>query len=57
MVVISNLGLSISVLLSFLGVFSTLFFAFFILKDTPTKKDIILTILLLILIPAGFYFK
>lgn len=57
MVVISNLGLSISVLLSFLWILSTLFFAFFILRDIPTKKDIILTILLLILISAGFYFK
>lgn len=57
LVVIANLWLSISVLLSFLWIFSTLFFAFFILRDIPTKKDIILTILVLALISAWFYFK
>lgn len=57
MVVIADLGLSISVLLSFLWLFSTIFFAFFLLKDIPTKKDIILTILVLILISAWFYFQ
>lgn len=57
MVVISNLGLSISVLLSFLWLLSTLFFAFFILKDSPTKKDIYLTIIVSILISIWFYFK
>ncbi len=57
LVVISYLGLSISVLLSFLGIFSTLFFAFFILRDIPRKKDIILTIIILTLISLWFYFK
>lgn len=57
LVVISYLGLSISVLLSFLWIFSTLFFAFFILRDIPRKKDIILTIIILTLISLWFYFK
>jgi hypothetical protein len=57
LVVISYLGLSISVLLSFLWILSTLFFAFFILRDIPRKKDIILTIIILILISLWFYFK
>jgi len=50
MVVISDLGLSISLLLSFLGLFSTIFFAFFILREIPTKKDMILTFLVMILV-------
>lgn len=57
LVVISYLWLSISVLLSFLWILSTLFFAFFILRDIPRKKDIILTIIILILISLWFYFK
>lgn len=57
MVVISDLGLSISVLLSFLWLFSTLFFSFFILRDIPTKKDVILSILVLLLVSAWFYYK
>lgn len=57
LVVIANLWLSMSILLSFLGIFSTLFFAFFLLREIPTKKDIILTIIVMILISAWFYFK
>lgn len=57
LVVISYLWLSISVLLSFLWIFSTLFFAFFILREIPRKKDIFLTIIILILISLWFYFK
>ncbi len=57
LVVISYLWLSVSVLLSFLWIFSTLFFAFFILREIPRKKDIFLTIIILILISIGFYFK
>lgn len=56
-VVISSLGLSVSILLSFIGIFTTLLFAFFILKEKPTRKDIFLTILILVLISIWFYLK
>lgn len=57
LVVISNIGLSISVLLSFLWIVSTLFFAFFILRDIPRKRDVVVTFLIVILIFLWFYWK
>lgn len=56
-VVISHLGLSVSILLSFIGMFTTLLFSFFILKERPERKDIFLTISVLILISLWFYLK
>ena len=57
MVVISDLGLSISILLWFLGVGVTLLFSYFILKDTPSKKDLISTAVIMILIWIWYHFK
>ncbi|MDD5769423.1 MAG: hypothetical protein PHE25_00495 [Candidatus Gracilibacteria bacterium] len=57
LVVVSNLGLSMSILLSFLGVFTTLIFAFSILREKIESKDVILSIMILFLISIGYYFK
>lgn len=57
LVVIKNLWLSISILLGFLGIASTLFISYVFLKDTPSKKDIILTFTVAILIWIWYYFK
>lgn len=55
--IIKSLGLSISILLSFLWIGVTLILWYFILKDTPSKKDLILTAIVTILVGLGFYFK
>ncbi|MDC0506254.1 hypothetical protein OAN96_01515, partial [Candidatus Gracilibacteria bacterium] len=55
--IIKNLGLSMSVLLSFLGIGASLIFAYIFTKDVPAKKDIILTIIVSGLVGLGFYFK
>lgn len=57
LVVIKNLGLSIGILLWFLWIGITLFVSFIFLKDKPSRKDIILTIIVAILIAIWFYFK
>lgn len=57
LVVIKDLGLSISVLLSFLWMWITLFLSFIILKDKPEKKDLFLTIFVTLLVWLWFYFK
>ena len=57
LVLIKNLGLSISILLSFLWVWSTLFLAYIILKDKPWKKDLVVTFLVMSLVWLWFYFK
>lgn len=57
LVVIKNLGLSLSILLWFLWIWITLLVSYFFLKDTPSKKDILLTITVSILIWIWYYFK
>jgi len=57
LVVIKNLWLSITILLSFLWIWITLLLSFFILKDKPSKKDLVLTILVTALVWLWFYFK
>lgn len=57
LVVIKDLWLSISILLSFLWIWITLLFSYFILKDKPQKKDIILTIIITSLVWLWYYFK
>lgn len=55
--VITNLWLSISVLLWFLWVWVTLLFSFIFLKDIPSIKNILLTVIVAVLIWAWYYFK
>lgn len=57
LVVIKNLWLSIGILLWFLWIGITLLISYIFLKDTPSKKDIILTIVVAALIGIWFYFK
>lgn len=57
LVVIKSLWLSISILLWFIGIGITLLISFLFLWDKPSKKDILLTIVVSILIWIGFYFK
>ncbi|MCH2189085.1 hypothetical protein MK079_04640 [Candidatus Gracilibacteria bacterium] len=57
LVIIKDLGLSISILLSFLGIGITLLLSYIILGDKPSKKDLLLTLIVTILVGLGFYFK
>lgn len=57
LVVISNLWLSISIILSFLGIWITLFLAFIFLKDKPAKKDLLLTLIVTSLVWLAFLYK
>lgn len=57
LIVIKNLGLSLSILLWFLGIWITLLVSYFLLKDRPSRKDIILTIVVSLLIWIWYYFK
>jgi len=57
LIVIKNLGLSLSILLGFLWIWITLLVSYFFLKDTPSKKDIFLTITVSLLIWIWYYFK
>ncbi|QFR39237.1 hypothetical protein A9Q91_03300 [Candidatus Gracilibacteria bacterium 28_42_T64] len=57
LMVIKNLGLSITILLSFIGIGITLLLSFIILNDKPSKKDLMLTFIITSLIGLGFYFK
>jgi len=52
--IITDMWLTIWILFSYLYVWITLFLSFFILKDKPSKKDIILTIILSILVWIGY---
>jgi len=57
LLVIKNLGLSLSILLWFLWIWVTLLISYLFLKDTPTKKNIFLTIVVSLLIAVWYYFK
>lgn len=57
LVVIKNLWLSISILLWFLWVWVTLIIAYIFSKDIPSRKNISLTLIVALLIGAGYYFK
>lgn len=57
LVVIKNLWISLSILLWFLWIGITLLISYFILWDTPSKKNIGLTIIVSLLIWIWYYFK
>jgi len=54
---LSSLWVVVSTLLSFLTLWITLILGYFYLNDKPTKKDIILAILVSLLVALGVYFK
>jgi len=57
LIVIQELWLSMSILLSYIGLGMTLFFSYIMFKDKPSKKDLILIIFVSILIWIWYYFK
>lgn len=57
LVVIKHLWLSISILLWFVGIWVTLLISYMILGDRPSRKDIILTVIVSLLIGTWYYFK
>lgn len=57
LIVIKNLWLSVGILLWFIWIWVTLLFSYLLLWDKPSKKDILLTIAVSLLVWAGFYFK
>lgn len=57
LLVIKNLGLSISILLGFLWIWITLIISYIFLKDIPSRKNILLTIVVASLIWIWYYFK
>lgn len=54
---IKELWLSVTTLLSFLWIWISLILSYIIFKDIPTKKNIFLTIAILSLVWAWYYFK
>lgn len=54
---LSEFGVVISTLLSFLGDGITLLFWFIFLKEKPSKKDILLIVITTVLVGIWFYFK
>lgn len=57
MLVITELGLSMSILLSFIGMISTLIISYITFHDIPRKKDILVTIIVTTMIGIWYYFK
>jgi len=57
LVIIKNLWISTSILLSFLWIWVTLLLSYLILKDKPSKKDLILTIIVTILVWLWYYYS
>lgn len=55
--VIMDLWLTISILFSYLYVWVLLLMSYFLLNDKPTKKNIILTIILSLMVWLGYYLR
>lgn len=55
--VIKNLWVSISILLSFVWIWITLLFSYIFFKDKPSKKDLLLTIIVSALVWLWYYYK
>ena len=54
---VTEFGLIVSMLISFLWDGLTMFLSFLILREKPTKKDIIMFVVISVLVGVGFYFK
>lgn len=54
---IKEMGLSVSIMLSFLWVWISLALSYFILKDVPTKKNLIVTLIVTVLVIIWFLLK
>lgn len=57
LLVMQELWVIMSILISYIWLWSTLLFSFLIFKDKPSKKDLLLLILVSILITVWFYYK
>lgn len=56
-IVIKDLWVSMSILLSFIWIWITLIFSYLMFKDKPSAKNIALTIIVSTLVGLGYYFK
>ena len=54
---VAQFGVVISTLLSFIGDGITILFGYIFLKEVPSRKDIILTVVTTVLVWLGFYYK
>jgi len=50
LMIVGDFGIVISVLLSFLGNVFAIIFAYIVLKEVPSKKDILLNVLITVLV-------
>ena len=57
LIIISDLWLSVSILLWFVWMWITLLLSYLILKDKPSKKDLILTVIVTSLVWIWYYLK
>lgn len=57
LLLVSQFGIVVSTLLSFLGDWITILFWFLFLKEKPSKKDILIIVITTLLVGVGFYFK
>lgn len=57
LLVIKNLWVTMSILVSYVWIWVTLLFSFFILNDKPSKKDLILVFIVSVLIWVWYFFK
>ncbi len=55
--IMKELWLTVSILVSYIWLASTLVFSYLMFKDKPTKKDLLLIIIVTILISIWYYFK
>ncbi len=55
--IIKEMWLTVSILISYVWLISTLIFSFLMFNDKPTKKDLLLIIIVTILISIWYYFK
>ncbi|MCH8518337.1 hypothetical protein LAT59_01040 [Candidatus Gracilibacteria bacterium] len=56
-ILISEYGIIVTTLLGFLGLIVTLSSSYFVYRDIPSKKDLIITISISILVALGFLFR
>lgn len=55
--IMKELGLTVSILVSYIWLASTLIFSYLMFKDKPTKKDLLLILIVTVLISIWYYFK
>lgn len=55
--IVSKFWITMNILLSFLYIGFILIFSYFFLQDTPTRKSIVLSVVITLLVGVWFYFK